>query len=212
MFLHALHFAYPVLSEGLWPTGCVEIPTASSSRSGCLPIKTGMPCKKIKQSGKSTLSPYSSLSQPLPGKHIPGDPCAVWARCWLCAGKGRTLLLRGELAVPELLLLCATHSQERDTSQQLPHLLFLDPPSGHAMSLIFRLRSPLESYQIFSGLLPVGVTHTDCLMYSLYQTDWLIKSFSFKVCCSIHFLCRQPDFNSTKQQFQHCLMWVSEVQ
>lgn len=67
--------------------------------------------------------------------------------------------------MPGLFSLCATHSQERDTSQQLLHLLFLDPPSGHAMSLIFRLHSPLKSYQIFSGLLLVGVTHTDCTPY-----------------------------------------------
>ena len=61
--------------------------------------------------------------------------------------------------MPGVLSLRATQSQERDTSQQLPRLLFLDPPSGCAVPLIFRLHSPLKYYRIFNGLLLVGVTH-----------------------------------------------------
>lgn len=48
MFVHAFHLACPVLCGALQPTGGVEIPATFGSRSGRLPIKKGMPCKKIK--------------------------------------------------------------------------------------------------------------------------------------------------------------------
>lgn len=109
---------------------------------------------------------HLSPSQPLPGEHTPLEISVQrGSSAWPCAGEWQET----PLAVPGAPSQCATRSWEHDTSQLLPGLLFLDPLSRHAASLIFRLYSSLKSYQIFNGLLLVGVTHRSFNIFLIWS-------------------------------------------
>lgn len=90
--------------------------------------------------------------------------CSVGAAAGSVLGSGRTRVPSG-VGGHAWSALAACHPVPGTWHLSTVNMLFLDPPSGRAVSLIFRLHSPLKSYQIFSDLLLVGVTHS---LYNIF--------------------------------------------